>query len=74
MVLAAKVHRPKLADLPPHKITLLALDAEAVWVGVVDRDAEFSLEIFLVTIQATINLNTDHTKGVTRIHAKNNIY
>jgi hypothetical protein len=43
-------------DLPPHKTILEALDAVAALAGVVDRDAEFPLQVFLVTIQATINL------------------
>jgi len=46
-------------DLPPHKTILEALDVVvAVLVGVVDRGAEFLLQVFLVIIQATINLNT----------------
>jgi hypothetical protein len=61
---AVKVHRPNLEDLPPYKTIQLALDAEAAWVGVVDRDAGFLLEVFLVTIQAIIiNLTADHTMG-----------
>jgi len=70
LVLAVKEHRPNPEDLPPHKTILEALDAVAALVGVVDRGAEFLLQVFLVTIQATINLNTGHAKGITQIRAK----
>ncbi|MCK4814322.1 hypothetical protein KA005_01015, partial [bacterium] len=42
----------------------------AALVGVVDKDAEFPLQVFLVTIQTTINLNTGHAKGITQIRVK----
>jgi len=53
---AVKEQGPDPEDLPPHKTILEALDAVAALAGVVDRDAEFPLQVFLVTIQATINL------------------
>jgi len=71
LVLAVKEHRPNPEDLPPHKTILEALDAVvAALVGVVDRGAEFPLQVFLVTIQPTINLNTGHAKSITQIRAK----
>jgi hypothetical protein len=56
LVPAVKEQGPDPEDLPPHKTILEALDAVAALAGVVDRDAEFPLQVFLVTIQATINL------------------
>jgi hypothetical protein len=71
LVPAVKEQGPDLEDLPPHKTILEALDAvAAALVGVVDRGVEFLLRVFLVTIQATINLDTGHAKGITQIRAK----
>jgi len=70
LVPAVKEQEPNPEDLPPHKTILEGGDVVVVLVGVVDRDAEFPSQVFLVMIQATINLNTDHTKGITRIRAK----
>jgi len=58
LVPAVKEHRPNPEDLPPHKTILEDGDAVAALVGVVDRGTEFPLQVFLVTIQRTINLNT----------------
>ena len=58
LVPAVKEHRPNPEDLPPYKTILEALDVAAALVGVVDRGAEFLLQVFPVTIQPTINLNT----------------
>ncbi|PXF58319.1 MAG: hypothetical protein C4B58_07130 [Deltaproteobacteria bacterium] len=71
LVPAVKEQEPNPEDLPPHKTILEGGDAVVVLVGVVDRDAEFSLQIFLVMIRATTDLNTDHTKDITRIRAEN---
>ena len=67
---AVKEQEPDPEDLPPHKTILEALDAVAALAGVVDRGAEFPLQVFPVTIQTTINLNTGHVKGITRIRVK----
>ena len=67
---AVKGKGPNPEDLPPHKTILEAWDAVAALVGVVDRGAEFLLQVFLVTIQATINLNTSHAKSITQIRTK----
>jgi hypothetical protein len=71
LVPVVKEHRPNPEDLPQHKTILEALDAVvAALVGVVDRGAEFLLQVFLVTIQAIISLNTGHAKSITQIRAK----
>jgi hypothetical protein len=68
LVPAVKEHKPNPKDLPLYKTILEALDAvAAVLVVVVDRGAEFLLQVFLVIIQATINLDTGHAKDIIQI-------
>jgi hypothetical protein len=70
LALAVKGKRPNPEDLSPHKTILETWDAGAALAGVVDKGEEFPSQVILVTIQATINLNTSHAKGITRIRAK----
>ena len=70
LVPAAKEHKPNL-EKPPRKTILKALVVAAEdLVVVVDRGAEFLLQVFLAIIQATINLDKSRAKGIIQIRAR----
>jgi hypothetical protein len=70
---AVREHKTSPEALPPLKTISEALDAAAALVVVVDRGEEFILLVFLVIIQATINLDTGYAKGIIQIRARKSI-